>query len=90
MIALDLFNREIVGWSLKPRMTTDIVTDVKEMLADPMVQEILTQIDTDEASEDYSAIETTLSAAGFKKIIHKHGAHCANVIFTRTPFKEAL
>ena len=26
-IVLDLFNREIVGWSLKPRMTTDIVTD---------------------------------------------------------------
>ena len=24
---LDLFNCEIVGWSLKPRMTTDIVTD---------------------------------------------------------------
>ena len=27
-IVLDLFNREVVGWSLKPRMTTDIVTDV--------------------------------------------------------------
>lgn len=25
-IVLDLFNREIVGWSLKPRMTADIVT----------------------------------------------------------------
>lgn len=24
---LDLFNREIVGWSIKPRMTADIVTD---------------------------------------------------------------
>lgn len=27
VIVLDLFNREIVGWSLKPRMTADIVTD---------------------------------------------------------------
>jgi len=26
-IVLDLFNREIVGWSIKPRMTADIVTD---------------------------------------------------------------
>ena len=26
-IVLDLFNREVIGWSLKPRMTSDIVTD---------------------------------------------------------------
>lgn len=26
-IVLGLFNREVIGWSLKPRMTTDIVTD---------------------------------------------------------------
>ena len=26
-IVLDLFNREVVGWSIKPRMTADIVTD---------------------------------------------------------------
>jgi putative transposase len=26
-IVLDLFNREVVGWSLKPRMTADLVTD---------------------------------------------------------------
>ena len=26
-IVLDLFNREVAGWSLKPRMTADIVTD---------------------------------------------------------------
>ena len=26
-IVLDLFNRDIVGWSLKPQMTADIVTD---------------------------------------------------------------
>jgi transposase InsO family protein len=26
-IVLDLFNREVIGWSLKPRMTTDIVLD---------------------------------------------------------------
>ncbi len=30
-IVLDLFNREIVGWSLKPHMTTDIVTDALTM-----------------------------------------------------------
>jgi putative transposase len=30
-VVLDLFNREIVGWSLKPRMTTDIVTDALTM-----------------------------------------------------------
>ena len=30
-IVLDLFNREIIGWSLKPRMTTDIVTDALTM-----------------------------------------------------------
>ena len=28
-IVLDLFNQEVVGWSLKPRMTDDIVTDVQ-------------------------------------------------------------
>ena len=28
---LDLFNREIVGWSIKPRMTTDIVIDALAM-----------------------------------------------------------
>ena len=30
-IVLDLFNREIIGWSLKPRMTNDIVTDALTM-----------------------------------------------------------
>ena len=30
-IVLDLFNREVVGWSLKPRMTSDIVTDALAM-----------------------------------------------------------
>ena len=30
-IVLDLFNREIVGWSIKPRMTADIVTDALTM-----------------------------------------------------------
>ena len=28
---MDLFNREIVGWSIKPRMTADIVTDALTM-----------------------------------------------------------
>lgn len=28
---LDLFNREVVGWSIKPRMTADIVTDALAM-----------------------------------------------------------
>jgi len=30
-IVLDLFNREVVGWSLKPRMTSEIVTDALTM-----------------------------------------------------------
>src|SRR3990172_7515230 len=30
-IVLDLFNREVIGWSLQPRMTTDIVTDALTM-----------------------------------------------------------
>jgi len=30
-VVIDLFNREIVGWSLKPRMTTDIVMDALTM-----------------------------------------------------------
>ena len=30
-IVLDLFNREIVGWSIKPRMTADIVIDALTM-----------------------------------------------------------
>ena len=30
-IVIDLFNREVVGWSIKPRMTTDIVTDALTM-----------------------------------------------------------
>ena len=30
-IVLDMFNREIVGWSIKPRMTADIVTDALTM-----------------------------------------------------------
>jgi len=30
-VTLDLFNREVVGWSLKPRMTADIVTDALTM-----------------------------------------------------------
>ena len=29
--SLDLFNREVVGWSLKPRMTADLVTDALTM-----------------------------------------------------------
>lgn len=28
---IDLFNREVVGWSFKPRMTVDIVTDLLTM-----------------------------------------------------------
>lgn len=30
-IVLDLFNREVVGWSLKPQMTSEIVTDALTM-----------------------------------------------------------
>lgn len=30
-IVLDLFNREVVGWSIKPRLSTDIVTDALTM-----------------------------------------------------------
>ena len=30
-VVLDLFNREVVGWSIKPRMTADIVTDALAM-----------------------------------------------------------
>jgi putative transposase len=30
-VVLDLFNREIVGWSIKPRMTADIVADALTM-----------------------------------------------------------
>jgi putative transposase len=30
-MVLDLFNREIVGWSIKPRMTTDLVIDALTM-----------------------------------------------------------
>jgi len=30
-IVLDLFNREVIGWSIKPRMTADIVTDALTM-----------------------------------------------------------
>jgi len=30
-VVLDLFNREVIGWSLKPRMTSDIVTDALTM-----------------------------------------------------------
>lgn len=30
-IVLDLFNREVVGWSLKPQMTADLVTDALTM-----------------------------------------------------------
>ena len=26
-IVLDLFNREVIGWSIKPRMTADLATD---------------------------------------------------------------
>jgi transposase InsO family protein len=31
-VTLDLFNREAVGWSVKPRMTTDLVTDALTMV----------------------------------------------------------
>ena len=40
---LDLFNREVVGWSLKPRMTADIVTDaltIAWFLRKPVVDQI--------------------------------------------------
>ena len=30
-VVLDLFNRKIIGWSIKPRMTADIVTDALAM-----------------------------------------------------------
>jgi putative transposase len=30
-IVLDLFNREVIGWSIKPRMTTDLITDALTM-----------------------------------------------------------
>ena len=30
-VVLDLFNREVVGWSIKPRMTADIVMDALSM-----------------------------------------------------------
>ncbi len=30
-IVLDLFNPEVVGWSIRPRMTSDIVTEALTM-----------------------------------------------------------
>ena len=30
-VVLDLFNREVIGWSIKPRMTADLVTDTLTM-----------------------------------------------------------
>ena len=30
-VVLDLFNREVVGWSIKPRMTSDLVIDALTM-----------------------------------------------------------
>ena len=30
-VVLDLFNREVIGWSMKPRMTSDLVTDALTM-----------------------------------------------------------
>jgi len=30
-VVLDLFNREVIGWSLKPRMTADLATDALTM-----------------------------------------------------------
>lgn len=30
-IVIDLFNREVIGWSLKPKMSADIVTDALTM-----------------------------------------------------------
>ena len=30
-VVLDLFNREVVGWSLRPRMTSDIIIDALAM-----------------------------------------------------------
>ncbi len=30
-VVFDLFTREVVGWSIKPRMTADIVTDAPTM-----------------------------------------------------------
>ncbi len=30
-VVLDLFNREVIGWSIKPRMSADIVTDALAM-----------------------------------------------------------
>jgi putative transposase len=28
---IDLFNREVIGWSIKPRMTTNLVLDALSM-----------------------------------------------------------
>ena len=30
-VVLDLFNREVVGWLIKPRMAVDVVTDALKM-----------------------------------------------------------
>lgn len=30
-VVIDLFNREVIGWSIKPRMTADLVTDALRM-----------------------------------------------------------
>ena len=30
-VVIDLFNREVIGWSIKPRMTTDLVIDALSM-----------------------------------------------------------
>ena len=30
-IVIDMFNREVIGWSIKPRMTTDLILDALSM-----------------------------------------------------------
>lgn len=61
-----------------------ILQGAEKTLANPLLKELLIEVDTDEKTGNYHDIENTLMRAGFyRKSFHVHGKGISNVIYAR-------
>jgi transposase InsO family protein len=77
-VVLDLFNREVVGWSLKPRMTADIVCDALTMTRGIMPERWKTKNSGNLSFHDRSACSPPITVPGQSTQVRRLRYHAAS------------
>lgn len=77
-IVLDLFNREVVGWSLKPHMSADIVTDALTKAGFRRKPAAGLMQHSDRASQYQRAFQANLKKCGMISSMSRNGNNWDN------------